>query len=422
MLEIIISFLAIVTSAFTFVVSYKKLTNKPLNLTISKIFLLTIVALFTMLNNIFNVYFFKIIIGYFLIYLLCNLWFKESNKKTFYNVVVIASIAILLEIIFCGIVSISFGSLEEINKSFMAKTSLTLVCGIGLYFVVLIKPLKQIINKYEIIFLNKVNNGVILGILLLIINVVSIQYSFDYTNKFIYITTIIIIIVSALLIFVIIKENYNQANLEIKYQYLQKSVKNYENMIDDYKELRHNLNADFIAIREISNTKTQKLIDEKIKKYNINYDWIGHIGGVPKGIQGIIYIKLHEMQKRKINVEVNSKLKKDITDRISIKNYAILGDILDITLNNAIEAAEKSPEKAIYIDMLETKNILNIKIINTFKDIIDIDNIGKKNYSTKNRNTGIGLHYLNKIKRKDIHIKKEIINDLFIISLSVPLK
>ena len=418
MLEIIISYISVVITGFI----YKKLTEKTLDLTLKKAILLGSMSILTMLNNLYGVYFFKIIIGYFLIYIMCKLWFKDARKKTFYYIIIIVSIAMILEIVTCSILSFAFGSLKDINSSLMAKTSLSLICEGLLYFVLSIKSLKKIINKYEIIFMQKVNDEIILGILLFIINAVSIQYSFDYTNKFIYIATLIVIAGSFILVFVIIKNNYKQANLEIKYQYLQKNVKNYENMIDDYTELRHNLNADFIAIREIGNVKTQKLIDEKIKKYNINYDWIGHIGNVPKGIQGIIYIKLHEMQKRKINVEVNSKLKNGITDKISIKNYATLCDILDITLNNAIEAAEKSPEKAIYIDMLESKNTLNIKIINTFKDIIDIDSIGQKNYSTKNRNTGIGLYYLNKIKRKDIHIKKEIINDLFIISLNIPLK
>ena len=210
-------------------------------------------------------------------------------------------------------------------------------------------------------------------------------------------------------------------NLKIKNKFLQDNIKNYEIIADDYAELRHNLNADFLAIRSIADEKVQMLIDTKINKYNKNYGWIAHVGKIPKGIQGMLYLKLYELKRNKLNAEINCNLTKDISKYLSSKNYSVLCDILDVTINNALEASIKSKEKAVYIDMLEENNALIIKIMNTFNDEIDLESIGKRHYSTKKLKSGIGLNYINKFNKRNIAIKKEIVNNIFIISLSISL-
>ena len=55
-----------------------------------------------------------------------------------------------------------------------------------------------------------------------------------------------------------------------------------------------------------------------------------------------------------------------------------------------------------------------LKVINKFSNNINLNEIGNKDYSTKNRNSGIGLNYVNKIKNKNITTKIQIVNNLFI--------
>lgn len=68
--------------------------------------------------------------------------------------------------------------------------------------------------------------------------------------------------------------------------------------------------------------------------------------------------------------------------------------ILGILLDNAIEAAEESEEKRINITIRESKKseVQFLSIENTYLNKnIDIEKIYEKNYSTKNRNSGLGL-------------------------------
>ena len=54
-----------------------------------------------------------------------------------------------------------------------------------------------------------------------------------------------------------------------------------------------------------------------------------------------------------------------------------------------------------------------IQIINKFKSVLDLSRITEKNYSTKKKKSGIGLNYINKIKKNNINVDYQIINDLF---------
>ena len=196
-------------------------------------------------------------------------------------------------------------------------------------------------------------------------------------------------------------------------------VKHYEQIAEDFRELKHNLNNDLITIKTIVDSKSQQVIDELIKKYNKSYGWLTTIEKIPKGLQGLIYIKLNEIPKNSLCVEINNQITSDIISNLTAKSYAQLCNALGIVVDNAIRGAINSVDKVLYISLEEqnTPKQLFIKVINTFSGSIDLDEIGKLNYSTKKNKSGIGLQYLNKMK--DIKIKKEIINNLFIVSISV---
>lgn len=68
--------------------------------------------------------------------------------------------------------------------------------------------------------------------------------------------------------------------------------------------------------------------------------------------------------------------------------------ILGVLLDNAIEAAEECDEKKVNVSFRKSKKtgVQLLAIENTYKDKnIDIEKIFEKNYSSKNRNSGIGL-------------------------------
>ena len=421
-LEIIIGFFVVILSLMIFILSYKKLTKQKLNFNIKKVLLLMGFALLMMANNIFNVNTFKEITSYFIILLLTKIWFKDKNSKIFYYMTIIILLAMIVELLLSKGFSIFFANLDAINNSLMAKSAITMIFNIMVYFIFMIKPLDKIIIKLEPFMTKRRAMEVYLIVIVFIVNLLLMQMTVNYRNAPLYFASITIIIMIFSILLAYIKDRQNKETLEIRNKYLNDNVKHYELISDDYSELKHNLNHDFMAIRSVANQEAQELIDEIMQKYNKNYSWTTKIGKIPKGIQGLFCIKIYEGKKENIDIEVKSKVEDNINEQIKMRTYSKLCDTIGITVDNAITAAKRSKEKAIYIDMAKKDNILEIKIMNTFKDMLDLEQLGTFKYSTKEKKSGIGLSYLNKILKKDIEIKKEIINNIFIVSLCVSLK
>lgn len=422
-LEIIIGFFVVILSLMIFILSYKKLTKQKLNFNIKKVLLLMGFALLMMANNIFNVNTSKAITSYFIILLLTKIWFKDKNSKIFYYMTIIILLAMIVELLLSKGFSIFFANLDAINNSLMAKSAITMIFNIMVYFIFMIKPLDKIIIKLEPFMTKRRAMEVYLIVIVFIVNLLLMQMTVNYRNAPLYFASITIIIMIFSILLAYIKDRQNKETLEIRNKYLNDNVKHYELISDDYSELKHNLNHDFMAIRSVANQEAQEFInDEIMQKYNKNYSWTTKIGKIPKGIQGLFCIKIYEGKKENIDIEVKSKVEDNINEQITMRTYSKLCDTIGITVDNAITAAKRSKEKAIYIDMAKKDNILEIKIMNTFKDILDLEQLGTFKYSTKEKKSGIGLSYLNKILKKDIEIKKEIINNIFIVSLCVPLK
>lgn len=421
-LEIIIGFFVVILSLMIFILSYKKLTKQKLNFNIKKVLLLMGFALLMMANNIFNVNTFKAITSYFIILLLTKIWFKDKNSKIFYYMTIIILLAMIVELLLSKGFSIFFANLDAINNSLMAKSAITMIFNIMVYFIFMIKPLDKIIIKLEPFMTKRRAMEVYLIVIVFIVNLLIMQMTVNYRNAPLYFASITIIIMIFSILLAYIKDRQNKETLEIRNKYLNDNVKHYELISDDYSELKHNLNHDFMAIRSVANQEAQELIDEIMQKYNKNYSWTTKIGKIPKGIQGLFCIKIYEGKKENIDIEVKSKVEDNINEQIKMRTYSKLCDTIGITVDNAITAAKRSKEKAIYIDMAKKDNILEIKIMNTFKDMLDLEQLGTFKYSTKEKKSGIGLSYLNKILKKDIEIKKEIINNIFIVSLCVSLK
>lgn len=81
--------------------------------------------------------------------------------------------------------------------------------------------------------------------------------------------------------------------------------------------------------------------------------------------------------------------------------------ILGIFLDNAIEAAEESSEKEIHISFrrIADEKLQVFTIENTYKDkSIDTEKIFEKDFSTKNRNSGIGLWEVKNIVDRNINV------------------
>ena len=227
---------------------------------------------------------------------------------------------------------------------------------------------------------------------------------------FLAVCCIVFIIISA---HEIIKDKYNILTLKNLNNVLNSSIKAYSETIYSCRELKHNLKNDLFMLKSKTNIENQELINDLINKYNKNYDWISKIYEIPEGLQGLIYIKSKEAKQLNINIIsfIDNKL------LIDKKDYFNISEIIGILIDNAIEASKCSKTKNIIINIKNLEKAMEIKITNQFNNNIDLNKISELNYSTKERSSGIGLHYIKKRKKSNIKINYRIVNNLFISTL-----
>ncbi len=120
-------------------------------------------------------------------------------------------------------------------------------------------------------------------------------------------------------------------------------------------------------------------------------------------IYALITSKYDKASNLGINIQVEVFL--DLNS-LNMKIYEFTR-ILGILLDNAIEAATECEDKAIYVQ-IRKDNRFNRQLLiveNTYKDKnIDTDKIFEKNYSTKPKNTGLGLWEVRQILKRNTNL------------------
>lgn len=183
----------------------------------------------------------------------------------------------------------------------------------------------------------------------------------------------------------------------------------------EYGELRHNIINNLLAIK--TSKYTDKVIDKMILKYKRTYQLDVSIPSSKYGLEGLIDLKMKAAKKLGVNVIY---CKKDDADESSLKNvdYFKLCEVVGILIDNAIEASIGLDEKFVYVDQFND-NGFHMKIINNFKNSIDIDKMFYTNYSTKERSSGYGLSSINYLVKSGIKLKVNIVDNRFIASIDV---
>lgn len=182
-----------------------------------------------------------------------------------------------------------------------------------------------------------------------------------------------------------------------------------EKSIHDYKNTMLCLNS---LLPEEKNSKIKNYVEQELQHIEHGYHFV-KTGNVI--VDRILGVKILEAERRKICVSVHGKL--------SEQNYideihwgTLLGNIMD----NCIEAAEKSRDKYIDVDLKENEKIICIVITNSTPDLsIDFKVSSKENSLLH----GIGLKSVKELVenyRGEFTIKQEQTN--VIVNIQIPIK
>jgi len=411
MLEnLFIYFISNIFMSYALLKSYSYISENKIELNLYKSISITIMCILVSINNYYMLALFKILIATLLTFIMIKIVFKDTIKKTIFRVIMITIISAFVDLVLSAILLISFSNISVINNNGLIKISFSLVEAICLINIFKNKYMKKFIDKIEniiIIF----SNFYTLSIMTIFILIFAIYIRGENLQSF---SLLILIILSLLLLITcirtIVNDKYNNKILIERNRNLKDSYKAYSETIDECRELKHNLKNDLYSLKTLLPKEHQEQINNIIVKYNSKYEWINRIDDIPEGIQGLIYLKSNEAKQNRIKIFINTNKKIDTNK----EDYIDLCDILGILLDNAIEASKKTKKKIIEININESNNYLKITIINQFVNSVDVNKIGKKNYSTKEYKSGIGLNYVKNIKNTHIKVHFKIVNNLFI--------
>jgi hypothetical protein len=169
----------------------------------------------------------------------------------------------------------------------------------------------------------------------------------------------------------------------------------YSRLIDNDKQVQHNIKNHLLSVKLIGNKKTNDYIDNLLQEMNTK-PISKELYKLPKVLKGIFGNKLYYQDK--FDIMVLNECKTKILENLNVKIYKDLCEIINITIDNIMETCNQTNQPYMYITVSETSDKILINIKNNFDGTIDADNLGTKKYSTKDRGSGYGLYSINKIK------------------------
>ena len=225
---------------------------------------------------------------------------------------------------------------------------------------------------------------------------------------------ILLSIIFTILFVLVIRLKYHEEILKLTNRKLIDYNDNYSKFLDEYKIYKHNINHKLSAMKSFGNKKINALIDDLLEEETNFSIRNNEIYNIPNGIKGIVAEKLYN---KEYDVLIHNKVENDPFSNLDPKTFNSISEALGIALDNAVEASEETKNPIIIMDLYEDKENLYLKVGNNYCNNIDLDELGNKYYSTKNRGSGLGLF---SIKRNNLVKERiEIINSFFYIELQI---
>mgnify|MGYP002553327841 FL=1 len=338
--------------------------------------------------------------------------FKKDISNSVYYALSYELLAYICEII----ISVIFVSIFKINmnsyKEFQFSLLIFSICNCIFIYLLSknrficksVRRLNEIIkrNNKEWIYILII---MIILSLLLVFNNNNLGYGIDY-----YINAGMVIFVVFSLIYVIYNKFQKQA-IEDKYNESMEYVLRYEKIINDQGKKNHEYNNQLMVIKGYINNpeRLSEYLDEVIGEHKTGQNYtVKQLGFLPDGgVKGLLYHKLSKMEDNNIKyyLYVDQNLKDKDIENFDLKTYRDLTKLLGVFLDNAIDAALKSEEKEIEVELKDKDDCLLLTISNTYDKNTDINKVGKSGFTTKGVGHGFGLSIVKDIAKTNSEIE-----------------
>lgn len=339
------------------------------------------------------------------------LFYKNISNSVYYSLVyeIIAFIGeVLTSTIFVVIFKINVASYEKFDFSLLIFSIFNCLFAYLLsrnkFICKNVRKLNKLISKNHKDWIYIIIIMILLS-LLLVFNKYNLGSGINY-----YINAGMVIFVVFSLIYVIYNKFQKQA-IEDKYNESMEYVLRYEKIINEQGKKNHEYNNQLMVIKGYINKpeRLSEYLDEVIGEHKTGQNYtVKQLGFLPDGgVKGLLYHKLSKMKDNNIKyyLYVDQNLKDKDSDCFNLKTYRDFTKLLGVFLDNAIDAALKSEEKEIEVELKDKDDYLLLTISNTYDKNIDINKVGKSGFTTKGVGHGFGLSIVKDIAKTNSEIE-----------------
>ena len=340
-----------------------------------------------------------------------SLFRKEISDSVYYTLAY-EMLAFISEFVISVIILVLFKFNANMYSNFPFSLLISSILNCSLvYSLTKISFISKNIRKFNDII--KKNNKdwvyIILVMFLMILLMTVNRYKMNSTVEY-YICILIIIFVVVSFVYVIYNKFQRQA-IEDKYNESMEYVLRYEKIITDQGKKNHEYNNQLMVIKGYINNpeRLSEYLDEVIGEHKTGQNYtVKQLGFLPDGgVKGLLYHKLSKMEDNNIKyyLYVDQNLKDKDIESFDLKTYRDLTKLLGVFLDNAIDAALKSEEKEIEVELKDKDDCLLLTISNTYDKNTDINKVGKSGFTTKGVGHGFGLSIVKDIAKANSEIE-----------------
>lgn len=346
-------------------------------------------------------------VKFVLIYLLmCLLYYYNYEEKylyfTLFKTILIYILMFITDII-ASLILMNLTVPTNPDVINLLKALGTLLNSILIFGLFKINYFVNLLNKFLSMIMKKEAKILTIFAILLLITLWCMGFEYRLHASFVsFVSLITIVIFLCLMVSVMVYQYFNNKEVENEKQQLQVLMHEYENVLNQTSENRHEMLNDLLILRSIADKNSSEFtrtLDGIIRQYDTKkFKKYTSLAKLPTGVKGMIYYKIAFINENEINFDtVVNGVDYAKFEAMDKDLYYKVCKILGILMDNAIDACVDSNKKKLVVSVYTENEDLCVEIDNSYSGIVDKDGIKKKGYTTKGKNHCYGLTILNRI-------------------------
>lgn len=418
MMEVVSNVVGASVLSFCHIYSWHCLENQKIKFGNYKFYVSMIIYVILIVASVAFIDKFLKIAGVTIISMLVNYFLMRKDIKRTILMPIITQIIVMISETLLALVLTAFrANLNSIAGNPFGGFAMDTAVFILVILIFLLCEFLPKIYEFVIKRIDKINSVYFVGlsfIVILIANVLAmtVYYKLDYTYLLIFNSSVTIVY-----FIIIINSFYNRNNyLKVydKYNTTISSLKEYEDILNQYRVSNHENKNQLLTIRSMVKNKEKnipeyidKIVENKLKDNEL---LMGQSMIIPEGgLRGLIYSKMLLMKEKNIDFDLSVDKAIKTFQLINLGDNTVLDicKIIGVFLDNAIEAVSGLEDKFIDLEMSIESEKLYISVSNNYEGIILLEEIENQGYTTKGSGHGYGLSLVKKLVEENSLLKNE---------------